>query len=432
MERQKNLLYYSLMLCIYYSAVAETMSVSFVFTFTPLLERVLLVGGFGMSVLLMNQKDVQRGLRRSPCLLVLPVYGVFLALATCSSIVTRHMVPVYNPFTRNILLQLFIFDALSLALYSIATGRAMDMFECLFRFMVAMVVLTDLQMLVGIEYSDGMFETYFVGTKFDVVYMHMNMMALFFTRLKLRRKGKKNVRLPAILLLLALILNVIISIRVDCNTGLLGSAALVFGIYVCDRWETICRKWLCSPRLFGLIAVLSATFVSYVFWILERPIVQYIIVDKLGRSLNLTGRTDIYRMFPTVMRDHWMWGFGVGNSYPVCVREFGYTDVQNSVLQWVLQIGVPATAAMIVLFCFIISYCRRMKSPHHVMPMLVLIYVYLLLGTVEITMNSNFWLFMIILLLLSGAEIPPIQRRREAPARQANRRKGDTEEDHED
>ena len=340
------------------------------------------------------------GLRGKPYVRILLPVALFVGLLTAASIYDKDIVPVYNPVTFTLMFEGYIIQALCLVLYALVKGRVMDFFNFTFRVMAGLAIVTDLLMFAGIHFTDGAFETYLIGTKFDIVYMHMNLMTLYFVKMKMGRKQKKEVKLPLRLLLTFLVINVVVSLRVDCNTGMLGSMLIVLITYICDRSQRAREKVFGSVKFFLLITAISTLFAYYIFWILNMPIVQHIIVDQLGRSLTLTGRTDIYELFPVVMKEHWLWGYGLGNSYPVCWSLFGYTDVQNAVLQWVIQIGVPASVCMVLIFAYIVSYYRRKERKLSVAPMLALLYVYLLLGTVEITVNNNFWLFIIMLFML--------------------------------
>ena len=369
--------------------------------------RPAFVLGTVICLILINDRDVVRKLRGKPYLLIFPLFALFVGLLTAASFQDKDIVPVYNPVTFTLMFEGYIFQLLCLVMYALAKGRVMDLLNFTFRVMAGLAVVTDMLMFAGIHFTDGAFETYLIGTKFDIVYMHMNLMTLFFVKMKLGRRQKKEVKLPLRLLLTFLILNVIISLRVDCNTGMLGSVLIVLITYWCDRSDWARQKLFGSVKFFMIIAAVSALFAYYIFLILNMPLVQHIIVDQLGRSLTLTGRTDIYELFPVVMEEHWLWGYGLGNSYPVCVSLFGYTDVQNAILQWVIQTGVPASACMLLLFAYMISYYRKKARKMCAAPILALLYVYLLLGTVEITVNNNFWLFIILLFMLCCDDLMP-------------------------
>lgn len=407
--RQYTLALYISMLCFFTYALTENTGVSLTIPHRALLA--LVGGGFCTCFLLMNRRDVRKRLSKSAFSYVLMAFAGFCALTAVSALVTKSPLLPVNTVTYTLLLQLYLLEGICLVVYATVTGKTKEVFDCCFYCMLVFVLANDALMFSGLRrFSDGQFETYLLGTKFDVVYMHMNLMALFFTRMKLRRPGKKNARLPVVMLLAFLLLNVTISLRLDCSTGLIGSVATVLLIYFFDGREKLCRKILCAPKAFITVCTVSMLFASYVFWLVKQPIVRHIVVDWLGKSLTLTGRTEIYAMYPHVMSGHWIWGFGLGNAYAVCSRAFGYADVQNALLQWVLEVGVPSAVMLVVFFCTIIALCKRTRRVAVVIPVLALEYVYLLLGAVEITMNRCFIMLMIVLMLLAGSDQLPNKR----------------------
>ena len=398
LDRQQTLLFYTAMLCVFTNAVLQNVGQTFRM---PNYDRPTLALGLVCVFFLMNNKEIVWKLSKKAYMNVFVFWALFCALAAYSSFVTKDIVPVYNPVTKNILFQCFVFEGLCIVVYAVATERTNDVLNFLLSYNGILVILTDLLMFGGIRYYSGVFETYLIGSKFDVTYLHMNFVALFFVKLKLTRKGKKEVQLPLPLLATVVTIIVLIGVRVDCNTGMSGALVFIMLVYACDRWPTIVAKRLASPKTFTVALFLSVMFAFYVQWILSIPAVVHLIVDTMHRSLTLTGRTDIYSTYASVMQDNWSWGFGYGNAYPISWKNFGYTDTQNALLEWILQIGVICTIAMVILFYVMILFYQQKASLTSAAPLLALLYVYIMLGTVEITLNNNFWLLMFVLFMLA-------------------------------
>ena len=59
---------------------------------------------------------------------------------------------------------------------------------------------------------------------------------------------------------------------------------------------------------------------------------------------------------------------------------------------------------MVAIFYAIMYFYQRKISLTNAAPVLVLLYVYIFLGTVEITMNNNFWLFILVLFMLACSD----------------------------
>ena len=65
---------------------------------------------------------------------------------------------------------------------------------------------------------------------------------------------------------------------------------------------------------------------------------------------------------------------------------------------------ISLTVAMVLVFIVIMLFYRKKASLTSGAPMLALLYVYILLGTVEITINKNFWLYIIVLFMLACSD----------------------------
>ena len=401
LERRQTLLFFTGMVCTFTNALLQNMRQTFTL---PNYATPTLALGLVCIFLLMNNKEVMQKLRRKAYMNIFVFYTLFFALTLYSAYLSKNAVPGSNPVTLDILFQLFVFESLCLVVYALATERTNELLNCLLVYNGILVVFNDLLMFGGIRFYAGEFEAFLVGTKFDVIYLHMNFIATFLVKLKLSRRQMKEARIPKVMLVTIAAIIVLIGVRVDCNTGMMGVLLLIALVYVCDRWPETVAKWLGSPWTFLFFLMVSMLFAYYVTWLLNLPVVKHFIEDTLHRSLTLTGRTDIYTAYTSVMRDNWVWGFGYGNAYPICMERFHYADTQNGILEWILQVGVVGTVAMVLVFIVIMLFYRKKASLTSGAPMLALLYVYILLGTVEITINKNFWLYIIVLFMLACSD----------------------------
>ena len=143
------------------------------------------------------------------------------------------------------------------------------------------------------------------------------------------------------------------------------------------------------------------------------PLIKYLVEEVLQRDTSITGRTNIYQMYIANLDGHWLTGYGYGNGNEVSVSLFGYENVQNGVLQWVLQVGIPATIGMIVMMIQVFRLANRcpLERRAQLMPMVALIYMYIVLGTIETTFNMAFILwFALIYMVANERQKRPPQR----------------------
>ena len=148
LARRQSLLFYTGMFCVFTIAILQDVGQTFSL---PNYDRPVLALGLGCVFLLLNDREVMQRLLRQAYMNIFIFWGLFCALATYSSYVTKDIVPVYNPITANILFQCFVFEGLCLVVYALATDRINDLLNFLLLYVGIMVVLTDLMMFGGIR-----------------------------------------------------------------------------------------------------------------------------------------------------------------------------------------------------------------------------------------------------------------------------------------
>ena len=304
---------------------------------------------------------------------------------------------------------LFWAELFLLMVWVAETGRGEFTIRFLFWYVLILAVATDFLLLTRlIVFRSGNFETYLVGTKFTVAYLHMDLLALWFVK----NKGVFHFwqRSKMLTIIVAGII-ITISAYVDCMTGLLGCFVLM---WLFASLNTPVQKKLLklnSPWLLLLILTASVIFPFMVQSIVSIPAVEVFLVDVLGRNGTLTGRLNIYEVYIRQMEDHWLWGYGLGNSNAAAQVIFGYANAQNAILNWVLQSGVLVTGALVSLIIIVFRQLSKVEEPMPIMPLVALIYVYIIMGAVETTFSMAFFLWIGLLFMCineknTGTEVP--------------------------
>ena len=105
-----------------------------------------------------------------------------------------------------------------------------------------------------------------------------------------------------------------------------------------------------------------------------------------------------------------MWGFGFGNANEASVTMFGYENVQNALLQWVLQVGFPATIGFVALMFQVFRQIHRKQlvNMNMILPLVALVYMYILLGTVETTFNMAYIMWFGMIFMLANERHKPL------------------------
>lgn len=255
-----------------------------------------------------------------------------------------------------------------------------------YRLTLFWIIITDVLTVLFPSIFTTRAGNYLVGTKFTVSYLHLLLIALFMTKNRIFKKENVASKSTVILMLLW---GVFIITRVQCNTGLIG---LILLLIIMALPKQIQNK-LCSPVLFiGIVAVSTAFSVVYEV-ILANPSIQHFISVYLKRELTLTGRTYIYAMMPKIFEGHYATGYGYGTTYEVCRHFTGFANTQNAILEWVVQLGIVGTTVLIILFLTAFKKMKGCKedSVNTFVPLVAYIYSMVLLGTVEITIDSMFF-----------------------------------------
>ena len=279
------------------------------------------------------------------------------------------------------------------------------------------MALNDLLMFSGvIRFRSGRFETYLVGTKFNVAYLHMNLLTMWFVRSKLR---PRKVRFAKAKVLLTALFIMAICVRVDVMSGVLGCLALIVLFILSGKPKGRKLAKLASPTVLMATIALSIVFAFIANWVINIPAVRFVVEDVLKRDTTITGRLNIYEDFAANMQGHWVAGYGLGNSNAVSTRLFGYENVQNGVLDWVLQVGVFATGALMAMIVVVFRQLsrRRGQALAPIMPLVSLMYMYIILGMIETTMDMSFFLWLALIFLLVNERHP--EQLHDAPASQA-------------
>ena len=296
-----------------------------------------------------------------------------------------------NNYERNPLLATIVFWMIQaetfLVMEVMCTEKKIStVVQFYYRLILLWVIITDVLTVLFPNAFTTRSGNYLVGTKFTVSYLHLLMIAVTMTY---NRMFKKDKYASKSILFVMLIWSAIIIVRAQCNTGLIGLGIL----FVMMAIPKQIQQKLCSPVLFTVAVVLSTAFSFGYEVVLANPAVQHFVSVYLKRELTLTGRTYIYSMMPKVLNGHYTIGYGYGTTYEVCKHFIGFSDTQNAVLEWIVQLGAVGTIVLIAVFLVAFAKFKKCKETqtNDYMPLIAYIYCMVLLGTVEITIDNLFF-----------------------------------------
>ncbi len=257
------------------------------------------------------------------------------------------------------------------------------------------VIVNDLLMLVlpGIfRASDELgtgdkFNCFFLGNKFNVVYLHLFFWAFYLLYQQLIKKNKRM----CTILIIALV--IFVSIYVKCSTGII--AIFVFCLLCFEKFE----KYFFNPvttfisiGIFDTILFVNAAFLS-------TPFIKFIIENVLGKEIGLTGRMDIYTRIGYLVSKNILFGYGYENNTYVASQTVLASNVQNGVLDNVVSFGIIGTALLAIWIWSCLKFAQKNGKLN---AFSYLLYTYIVISSVEIVFRTN---FIIIIALIAFCNI---------------------------
>lgn len=387
--KKSSLWFYSILCClILYSSLENSVQA---FPQVGLIKRPLLI--FVIILLVLKIKVFMSYINRKEYIGVLFLIILFSIFLILSAVNNAHRYNDYSPFYATINLILYIVSLYLFMIYAAENNKVHNMMHFIFCFLFLLVIIVDSMIFLDIRLeANNAF--YLVGTKFSVVYLHIYCLAYFLAR---KKNTVKYIKEKKGLILCLLFLMAIVAVNVDCNTGMIGCILLIALIFLFSRFKEHLYQYATRGSVFLLI-LLGVTLISFAF----EQIVQYapitnFIENVLHRQTTLTGRTDIYNSYLVSMIGNWQYGFGYGAAYKTSMLLFRYADTQNALLEWILQVGIYAVIILLFLYIAIFSGIRKMNNNAQIIPLVALVYVFVLLGSVEITMDMNFFFCLFLL-----------------------------------
>lgn len=270
--------------------------------------------------------------------------------------------------------------------YSNVTQRLSLFFKTFWILFCLLLTINDVLMLVNGLDPNG--SGYLLGNKFQVAYMHYWGLLLYIL------KNSYDKKLKIRKMYYGIGFCAIISIIVQCTTALIGSIIL---FYFLSHWRKP-HNLIYNP-FFTLACLLICSSFFFIFGnILNNNFVQYILVDILNEDPTLTGRMGIYQSLIGFLSLGSIWGYGLGNSHFILAYLFGVANAQNGILDVWIEQGLIGTFLFLYILFILIKHAKKHPNKLFIYPTISLIYTYIFLSSVEITLGINFMLILAFLL----------------------------------
>ena len=393
----QHLLLWIGLICVVSYALLENMSIP-IALFSSVKMPLLYVGGvcvlFQLNVLLSN-------FLRKRYFYILFTVLFMCGVAFLSMIVNTDNLFGFSPERTTVRLILYLLELFAFAIVIAENGWSKVALSFIYRYVVVLVLATDVLMFTGlVKFGERDHVYYLIGTKFTVIYMHLNLIALWMVR---NWKTEKFRNMPKWKMWLAGLMLVGLASYVDCMSGVLGGGIFVLLLMWLETSERRV-KVLTSSATVLLCIFGGILFVTIIGLILENPVIINFVENTLNRSTTLTGRLNIYQDFAGEMESKWLLGYGYGSGSIAAAKLYGYDNVQNAMLHWILQGGILLAVGLSMLIILTLRSSRLLKTDEmeSLKPLFALIYTYMALGTVEITYSMAFILWLALVFMVSN------------------------------
>ena len=318
---------------------------------------------------------------------------LFCFLVLYNSWITRSLTSSRDSFKSAALFVVSIILTFLVMEYLAYCKKIPEMLNLYYKLTLATVIVTDLLIVFAPTLVYRFNSYYLIGNKFKVSYLHIYLIVFFLFKMRKIMEWRKG---HAVILLFYSVLTIGIAVRVNCVTGIVGVLVLVVMYFLFSNKMT--GKLIMNPLFYVAILLVCCSFM-YVFEIvLSNEIVQDFIVNTLGRSLTLTGRTRIYNKLPELLYKRLWTGYGFGSSYEICMQYGSFPNTQNGIAEWVLQVGLPATVILVVLIYVVIHMLHKSEmSGKAGIPGIFVLYVLAFLASVEVTINLAYFFWLAVL-----------------------------------
>lgn len=348
------------------------------------------------------------------CVLILLVY-IFLVSKAKTKFLINASIPfclcavvssVYNYYQGNISLMdgpvngvlyaLCLYGGYTLICYCATTGQSAVLCSCLFKITLLFCIVNVITLIHPLKLDEFGMKIYAFGSKFMVCYFFILLTGLFaalnYHKIQKRMRWK-------ILYLTLIMLDIVCGIITDCSTGIVASFIFITILFLPSK----VLQLLLKPKIICLL-IIGSVIIPFVFLQLTRlSIVQYIIVNLLGRNLNLTRRTVLYDnyLLPVLAKRIWI-GYGYGNR-AIFTYSGSYGNAQNGLLEHFVNYGLVGVVALLYM---VYNAFKKSSMSNRAIGLSLIVLAMIIAGLVEISYN---WFFFLGLALVRWVDTKSMQ-----------------------
>lgn len=258
-----------------------------------------------------------------------------------------------------------------------------DLISCVVSIFIFLCILTDILMLfVGYNFEDPS-ESYFIGNKFTVSYLHCFTLAMMHF---LNDSKKHYFIFSSIGISIFSIISVLVIMNVHCTTGIVAILASIL-ILILPRSK---MDIFMSEKVLIIVAAVMNFLIFGSYSLLTTPVIQNVVTNILHKSANLTGRLQIYKIIIQTIQKNFFIGYGYFND--VIEKILNYGNAQNGIMKILIDSGFLGLIGYMGIVYFGIN--KRQKDKNN-WPFFVFLYTMIIASAVEINLTHMIVFFMI-------------------------------------
>lgn len=253
------------------------------------------------------------------------------------------------------------------------------------RILAALLIPTDI-LIFGYPYKISSLTVYLIGDKFHVSYMHCLLLGMI---------GSKYDKWNRVYLLPIYVFSMLVVYRIKCTTGLI-MLGFCFVMEIMLDVVPDLKVIVCHISLVAILLVAVNILIWGTTAILSSEWANHIIVDILGKTSDMTGRSQLYSVIPELIAEKPVFGYGFQSD--IFRDMFGYGNAQNGLIQIVIEAGLLGAG-----FYFVALYLAGRKEKND--PRSYSFYMYLLafvIGSISEMNLSTYFAFGVAMLYSFG------------------------------
>ena len=327
---------------------------------------------------------------------------LYLGVTVISSFVNRHHIHERNVFLVAVLYSIVLIEVFFMFEYFSIKNKTPDLISVLYYLTLFYVILTDCLLIAkpNLYIEKDMY--YLIGNKFAVAYLHLQLIVLYLQKVKFINKSTVN---QNIIITIFFVITFFICFKIECSTGIIGLFVLLLLLLLNKSNKNILKK----PQTLLIVLFVSCSILLVFPMILNNSFVSHVIVDILGEDLTLSFRMMIYKKAPKLLLANFVFGTCLGSSFEVVMKYMHAPNTQNGLMECILEQGIVGTVLLLILIYFVFKYIDKSK---YSVPAIVMIYVFSVLASVEITIDQTFIIWLAIAMVCSDFEIEENKKRK--------------------